>query len=201
MNSTLLACVSSPIVILAIAIAGNTLTSNSTIAESNVGETKQTEYIPQVAFRKAPRLVDIYTTFNTVRMRSATYYFDVTIPEDAGAPLHKVAIELRQGQEEIYYKLEKTVAYLGDHRRKGDKLALETVSIDESTGIITVEFTEPLPPDTTFTIGLKPRRNPDYDGIYVFGVTVFPQGENPYGLYLGSRSLTFYSGYDGFFGY
>ena len=201
MNSKAISCISSSILILAAVIVGNTLTPNSTVAESTVTETKQTEYISQVAFRKAPRLLDIYTTYNAVRMRSARYYFDITIPGDAGVPLQKVEIELRQGQEDIYYKLEKTVAYLGTHRRKGGKLAIETVSIEEETGVITVDFANSLPPGTTFTVGLKPRRNPDYSGVYVFGVTVFPQGENPYGLYLGSRSLHFYRGYDGFFGH
>ncbi|MGK7892953.1 MAG: DUF2808 domain-containing protein [Xenococcus sp. (in: cyanobacteria)] len=196
-----IAHLSSSILILATVIVGNTLNPNPTIAQSTIPETKQTEQIPQVAFRKAPRLLDIYTTYSTVRTRSARYYFDITIPEDAGAPLKSVKIEMRRGQEYINYKLEKTVAYLGTHRRKGDNLTLETVSRDEETGVITVEFANSLPPGSTFTVGLKPRRNPDYSGVYVFGVTVFPQGENPYGLYLGSRSIHFYSGYDGFFGH
>ena len=193
--------ISSSIVILAAVIVGNSLTPNLTVAESTVARTKQNEFIPKVAFRKAPRLLDIYTTFNAVRMRSARYYFDITIPSDAGAPLQKVEIELRRGREKIRYRLEKTVAYLGTHRRKGDELAIEAVSIEEKTGVITVEFANSLPPGTTFTVGLKPVRNPDLSGNYIFGVTVFPQGENPYGLYLGSRSLYFYRGYDGFFGH
>ncbi len=200
-NFKAISCISSSIVVLATVIVVNPFPYNSTLAESTVSETKQTEYIPQVAFRKAPRLLDIYATFNAVRMRSARYYFDITIPEDAGAPLQKVEIELRKGQKKIYYRLEKTVAYLGTHRRKGNQLALATTMRDEETGIITVEFANPLPPGSTFTVGLKPKRNPDYSGVYVFGVTAFPQGENSYGLYLGSRSIHFYSGYDGFFGY
>lgn len=198
-NSKAITRRSSSIIILATLIIGNSLTSNPTIAESTVTETEQIENIPQVAFRKAPRLLDIYTTYSAVRTRSARYYFDITIPGDAGVPLKKVEIEMRRGQEDIYYKLEKTIAYLGTHRRKGNKLALETVNLDEETGVITVEFANSLPPGSTFTVGLKPRRNPDYSGVYVFGVTAFPQGENPYGLYLGSRSIHFYSGYDGFF--
>ena len=193
-NSKAISRISSPILILAAVIVGNLLTPNLTVAEI-----KQNEFIPKVAFRKAPRLLDIYTTFNEVRFRSAMYYFDITIPEDAGAPLQKVEIELRKGQDRIRYKLERTVAYLGTHRRRGDRLALETVSQDEKTEVISVVFANSLPPGTTFTVGLKPVRNPDFDGIYVFGVTVFPQGENPFGLYLGSRRLYFRRGYDGFF--
>ncbi len=193
--------ISSSIVILAAVIVGNSLTPNLTVAESTVAQTKQNEFIPQVAFRKAPRLLDISTTFNEVRFRSAIYYFDITIPDDAGAPLQKVEIELRKGQDRIRYKLERTVAYLGTHRRRGDRLALETVSQDEKTEVISVVFSNSLPPGTTFTVGLKPIRNPDFDGIYVFGVSVFPQGENPFGLYLGSRSLYFRRGFDGFFGH
>ena len=192
---------SSPIIILAMLLIGNSLTPSPTIAQSSDVETKQTEYVPKVAFRKAPRLLDIYTTFNTVRFRGATYYFDIVISEEGEVPLQKVEIELRRGQDEIKYRLEKTVAYLGTHRRKGDQLALASVSQDEETRVISVEFADALPPGTTFTVGLKPRRNPHFSGIYVFGVTAFPQGENPYGLYLGSRSLSFYSSYDRFFGH
>ena len=193
-SSEVISRISSPILILAAAILSNSLTPNLTVAE-----TKQNESIPKVAFRKAPRLLDIYTTFDRVRSRSAIYYFDITIPEDSGAPLQKVEIELRQGQDRIKYKLERTVAYLGTHSRRGDRLALETVSQEEKTEVISVVFANSLPPGTTFTVGLKPVRNPDFDGIYVFGVTVFPQGENPFGLYLGSRRLYFRRGYDGFF--
>lgn len=191
----------SPILILAMMLVGNTLNPSPTIAQSPDVEIKQTEYVPKVAFRKAPRLLDIYTTFNTVRFRGATYYFDIVISQEGEVPLQKVEIEQRRGQDEIKYKLEKTVAYLGTHRRKGDSLALASVSQDEETKVITVEFANPLPPGTTFTVGLKPRRNPHFSGVYVFGVTAIPQGENPYGLYLGSRSLSFYSGYDRFFGH
>ena len=191
----------SPILILAMMLVGNTLNPSPTIAQSPDVEIKQTEYVPKVAFRKAPRLLDIYTTFNTVRFRGATYYFDIVISQEGEVPLQKVEIEQRRGQDEIKYKLENTVAYLGTHRRKGDSLAIASVSQDEETKVITVEFANPLPPGTTFTVGLKPRRNPHFSGVYVFGVTAIPQGENPYGLYLGSRSLSFYSGYDRFFGH
>ena len=192
---------SSQILLLAMLLIGNSLTPSPTTAQSPDVETKPTEYVPKVAFRKAPRLLDIYTTFNTVRFRGATYYFDIVISEEGEVPLQKVEIELRRGQDEIKYRLEKTVAYLGTHRRKGDQLTLASVSQDEETRVITVEFADALPPGTTFTVGLKPRRNPYFSGVYVFGVTAFPQGENPYGLYLGSRSLSFYSSYDRFFGH
>ena len=88
-SSEVISRISSPILILAAAILSNSLTPNLTVAQ-----TKQNESIPKVAFRKAPRLLDIYTTFDRVRSRSAIYYFDITIPEDSGAPLQKIEIEL-----------------------------------------------------------------------------------------------------------
>ena len=78
-------------------------------------------------------------------------------------------------------------------------MTLENVSQDEETGAITVIFANPIPPGTTFTVRLKPKRNPDLGGVYLFGVTAFPWGEKPDGLYLGAGRLQFYQGDNGFF--
>ena len=67
---------------------------------------------------------------------------------------------------------------MGDHRDKQQALDV-TSSIDEATAEITVEFQQPIPPGNNLTVGLKPRRNPDYGGVYLFGVTAYPAGENP----------------------
>ena len=153
----------------------------------------------RVAFDKSPLLRNAVTTFSGVRVWGAKYYFTIELPADAGEPLQKVVIAQRRGADDISFYLDKTVAYNGTHRRKREKLALQNVSQDEETKAITVVFDNPIPPGTTFTVGLRPKRNPDVGGVYLFGVTAFPSGENPDGLYLGAGRLQFFQGDDGFF--
>ncbi|MGK7952937.1 MAG: DUF2808 domain-containing protein [Xenococcaceae cyanobacterium] len=148
----------------------------------------------RVAFDKSPLLRNAISTFNTVRAWGSTYYFTVELPADAGEPLQKIVINQRQGADDISFRLERTVAYNGTHRNKQEQLSLETVSQDEETEAITVNFAKPIPPGTIFTVGLKPKRNPDFDGIYLFGVTAFPTGDKPDGLYLGVGRLQFFRG-------
>ena len=147
-----------------------------------------------VSFEKSPRLINAVTTFNAVRVWSAKYYFTIYLPDNAGEPLEQVTIQQRQGVEDIRFQLEKTFAFEGTHRDKGERLTLQAVSKDEQTNTISVTFDPPIPPGQTFTIGLKPRRNPRYSGIYLFGITAFPAGEKPRSLYLGVGRLQFYRG-------
>lgn len=153
----------------------------------------------RVAFNKSPLLKKTVTTFSGVRVWGAKYYFTIELPADAGEPLQQVVIVQRQGGDDIRFYLDKTVAYNGTHRRKKAKLAIQNVRQDDETEAITVTFANPIPPGTTFTVGLKAKRNPDFGGVYLFGVTAFPWGENPDGLYLGAGRLHFYQGDDGFF--
>ena len=148
-----------------------------------------------VAFESGILLLDAHTTFSGVRVRQARYYFNLKLPEDIGEPLQKVVIRQRSGGDDIKFKPEKTKAYLGDHRNKQEALEV-TTAIDEATEEITVEFEQPIPPGNSLTIGLKPRRNPDYGGVYLFGVTAYPTGEKPLGMYLGPGRLHFYQNND-----
>ena len=151
-----------------------------------------------VAFESGIDLVDAHTTFSGVRVRQARYYFDLELPNDLGEPLKKVVIKQRSGSDEVKFKPDKTEAYLGDHRNKEEPIEL-TAFIDEDTEEITVEFDRPIPPGSNVTIGIKPRRNPDYGGVYLFGVTAFPSGEKARGLYLGPGRLQFYRSNDFYF--
>lgn len=153
----------------------------------------------QSFFRKSPRLLDAFTTYNAVRVWSATYYFDLVIPTDAGASLQTVVINQRTAIDEIDFKLDKTVAYFGEHNHKQEELAIKNISQDEHTKAIKIQFSNPITPGKNFTVGLKPKRNPDTEGEYLFGVTVFPVGNNPHGLYLGPGRLYFYRGNDSIF--
>ena len=151
-----------------------------------------------VAFESAVLLQDSHATFNGVRVRSAIYYFDLEIPANVGEPLEKVSIAQRSGGDEIKFRLDKTKAYLGDHNNKQEQLNV-TAELEES-GQIVVTLDPPIAPGNKITVGIKPKRNPDFAGVYLFGVTAFPAGEKARGLYLGSTRLDFFrsNGFDFF---
>jgi len=140
-------------------------------------------------------LLDSYSTFNSVKTRQAIYYFDLELPKDAGEPLQKIMIKQRTGGDEIKFRSERTKAYLGDHNNKQEKLDV-SATYNEESGIIEVNLDEPISPGSKFTIGLKPKRNPDFGGVYLFGVTAFPSGKRSRGLYLGAGRLHFYRNND-----
>jgi hypothetical protein len=145
-----------------------------------------------VSFKKPPNLIDVTTTYKETSAWGARYYFVLELPENAGEPLERVTINQRQGIEDIRFDLKKTQAFEGTPRHEGEKLTLKEVTIDAETKTVSVTFDPPVMPGKTFTIELRPVRNPDVDGVYLFGVTAFPAAEMPYGLYLGPGRLHFY---------
>ncbi|MEO0406772.1 MAG: DUF2808 domain-containing protein [Cyanobacteria bacterium P01_A01_bin.135] len=156
----------------------------------------------RVFFDAAPRLVDTFTSNRTVSSASRpSYSFDLTIPADVGEPLQQVAIAQLNGESEareIEYDLERTQAFTGKHRRRGDELLLSNVSFNDDTQTIVVTFDTPVPPGTDVTIRLRPERNPRREGTYQFGITAFPAGEQPQGLFLGIGRLQFFDRGDAF---
>ena len=165
------------------------LSSSFIIANSSIAQEVHNAY-----FSKSPRLLGAVTTFSSVRARGAKYYFNIELPQNAGNNLQQIAIAQRQGQETIDFRLEDTAAYVGTNRHKKTQIAIANVRQNEDTGEITIFFAQPIDPGTIFTVGLKPKRNPFYGGVYLFGVTAYPEGNNPTGLYLGAGRLHFYHG-------
>lgn len=160
------------------------------------GVTPQTQAVQladgTVSFEKPPNLINVTTTYNETDVWGATYYFTLKLPENAGEPLGRVTINQRQGLDDIRFKLEDSRAFEGTPRKKGEKLTLKEVTKNVETNTISVTFDPPVMPGKTVTIGLSPVRNPWSSGVYIFGVTAFPAGEKPYGLYLGVGRLQFY---------
>ncbi len=145
-----------------------------------------------VSFEKSPRLIEATTTFKETDVWGATYYFTLEVPEDAGEPLGQVTINQRQGFEDIDFDLDDSRAFEGTRWNKGERLTLKEVTEDKETKTISATFDPPVMPGKTVTIGLRSVRNPGTGGVYLFGVTAFPVGEKPYGLYLGVGRLHFY---------
>lgn len=153
-----------------------------------------------VAFANPPTLLDAMTTFRAVRFRGAKYYFTISLPATADEPLQKITVNLRQGADDIDYRLDKTIAAVGTARDKTEEIAIAETLFNEETETVTVTFAKPISPGTTFTVGLVPKRNPDADGTYLFGVTAFPAGQKSQGIYLGPGRLQFDRGSDSDFG-
>ena len=143
-------------------------------------------------FEAAPRLENVRTTFNDTQVRGATYYFTVTIPEDAVESLNELIIEQRGGFSDITFLLDETTAFIGTSRDRQDKIPLANVSQSEDKREITAQFEEPVEPGTTVTLGLRPRRNPRTGGVYLFGVTASPTTNSDHDFYMGVGRLQFY---------
>ena len=150
----------------------------------------------RVFFESSPTLVNFSATFQSVRTWGAKYYLTIALPPSLGAPLGKVTIQQQPNIQTIAFLVDQTFAFLGDRNQRGEKLTLKSTTFDPNTQTITVIFDPPVPPGNTVSIGLKPVRNPDYGGVYQFGITAYPPGDNSPGLALGVGRLTIYDAGD-----
>lgn len=146
-----------------------------------------------VYFVQPPTLVEATTTYKEVDVLSATYYFTINVPENAGESLQKVTIAQKEGSENIRYRLDDTRAFVGTRERKETQLKLGLVTNDRDTRTVSVNFDPPVTPGQTITIALRPVSNPSFSGVYLLGVTAYPVGEKSHGQFLGFGRFQFYS--------
>ncbi|MBW4517483.1 MAG: DUF2808 domain-containing protein [Timaviella obliquedivisa GSE-PSE-MK23-08B] len=148
----------------------------------------------KVYFVHPPSLVNVATTERQTSASSASYYFTLSIPEDAGEPLQKVVIAQRDGSTRarlVQFDAEDSRAFVGTRRDRGDELNLGENYFDRDAQTLSIVFDPPVSPGNTVTLELQPRRNPRRDGVYLFGVTAYPPGTAPYGQFLGYGRLQF----------
>jgi Protein of unknown function (DUF2808) len=146
-----------------------------------------------VHFIQPPSLVETGTTHNSINVGDATYYFTIKVPDNASEPLQKVVINQSEGVDNIRFNLKQSVAFAGMRSQKGEKLALQNITNDRQKQTTTITFNPAISPGRTVTIALKPVKNPHNQGVYLFGVSAFPQGEKSRGQFLGFARLQFYS--------
>ncbi len=146
-----------------------------------------------VYFAQPPNLINARTTLNNVNEWGATYYFTINIPPKAGEPLQRVTITQQSGGYDIRFDLKDSRAFLGQSRRKGERLTLGDVTQEGRGETVSVTFDPPVTPGKTLTIGLRPVENPRFPGTYLLGVTAFPVGEKSHGQFIGFGRLNFYS--------
>ena len=130
----------------------------------------------------------------TTRTWGATYYFTLNVPQNAGEPLQAIKIVPRRNADTVEFQPSESLAFAGTRYARGPALSLASIGGFEpsDTEEMTVVFDPPVQPGSIVTVALKPRRNPDLGGVYLFGVTAFPIGENSSGQFLGYGRFTFY---------
>ncbi len=156
-----------------------------------------------VYFTQPPRLLEAVATQSAASAWGSRYYFTIQVPENSGEPLQKLAIFQHSGSDTVRYHLAATTATLGNDRDNGPQLTLAQVSqesVSDYAGreksALVVTFSPPVPPGQTVTIALHPKHNPQYPGVYLFGVTAFPPGDRVHPQFLGFGRLHFYSNED-----
>ncbi|AFY41969.1 DUF2808 domain-containing protein [Nostoc sp. PCC 7107] len=146
----------------------------------------------RISFVQHPRLVEVVSTYNQVNTLGATYYFTIQVPKEAGTTLQKITINQHEGLDDINFQLKNIAAFEGTRSEKGKKLSLRDISKDQNTRTVSITFDPPVNPGTQITIALYPEQNPQREGVYFFGVTAFPTGEQSNGQFLDFGILHFY---------
>jgi hypothetical protein len=148
----------------------------------------------KVYFVHPPSLVSAATTERRTSASGASYFFTISIPTDAGEPLQQVEIAQRDGSTQarlVQFDAEDSRAFVGTRRDRGDDLNLGENQFNRDAQTLSVVFDPPVPPGTTVTLELQPKRNPRQDGVYLFGVTAYPLGSDTHGQFLGYGRLQF----------
>lgn len=151
-----------------------------------------------VYFVSPPRLDpdSVYSTRTAPLALGATYYFTLEIPEDAGEPLSQVSIAQYGGNsviQDVQFLPDESFAFGGTRRDREEDLTLGGASFDEESRTLLLTFDPPVEPGTTLTIGIRPRNNPRSEGVYLFGITAYPPGDQVHGQFLGYARLQFYN--------
>ncbi|MBD2325468.1 DUF2808 domain-containing protein [Alkalinema sp. FACHB-956] len=152
-----------------------------------------------VYFKQPPSLVDAITTSTIANDWTATYYFTISLPATAGEPLQKVTITQAEGIDRVHFSTQHISAFAGQPRQLGQRFTIANADVDRAARTVTIEFDPALAPGQMVTIVLDPDRNPFSEGVYLFGVTAYPQGEKAHGQFLGYGRFHFYRGVGLFF--
>lgn len=182
--------VTQPVVPPAIVDVPSTSPANTTQPKPNLPKNTS---VTTAYFIQPPRLTYLGATSNLVSVSSTTYYLTIVVPENAHTPMQQVNIKQREGAEVIDFNLQKTRAFEGTSRRKGQKIKIADVNRNSKTKTISIVFEPPISPGKTITIGLRTFSNPLSEGIYEFEFTAFPVGNKSRGQTLGVKRLSFYT--------
>ncbi|BAY08857.1 DUF2808 domain-containing protein [Calothrix sp. NIES-2098] len=147
----------------------------------------------QISFNNPPRLIRSATNFSSSNVR-AIYQFTISVPQDAGEPLEAVSIVQRPNVETIAFDVSQHRAFKGNSFAGGPAVHLANIGGTEvsKSNKQMIVFAPPIAPGSTVTVEMVAKENPQFAGVYLFGVTAYPAGENGIGQFLGYGRLHFY---------
>ncbi|MCY7276124.1 MAG: DUF2808 domain-containing protein [Phormidesmis sp. CAN_BIN44] len=143
-------------------------------------------------FDHAPRLIRTAASFADAYTPSS-YEFTVRVPEDAGASLQAIKLVQEKNTETLSLNVGQSYAFLGDSYAGGAAVSLASIGGEATPGEATFVFDPPIVPGQTVTIALNVVRNPALGGVYQYGVTAYPSGDNRSGLFLGVGRFNLYN--------
>ncbi|MEB3307388.1 MAG: DUF2808 domain-containing protein [Cyanobacteriota bacterium] len=145
------------------------------------------------SFTRPPWSVDLVSYRTTVGDPLAEYYFTVELDPGAGASLGALQIQQTRGVDRQFpFSLQRTHAFLGRPRAEGPAVPV-TAEFDQDLRRFQISFPEPIAPGSTVTVVLKPWANPSQADTYMFRVTAFPAGPDPWPTPLGFGTLRIHS--------
>jgi hypothetical protein len=142
----------------------------------------------QKAFVIAPRLIPTAANFRQKNSPVTRYLFTIEVPENAGESLKAIRVTQKENVDTVIFNKNKTRAVEGNNMR-GIEIPLAAIEEESQPGETTVVFNTPIEPGNTVTISVKPKRNPSVGGVYLFGITAYPTGDNSRETYLGSGRI------------
>jgi hypothetical protein len=125
---------------------------------------------------------------------ASTYEVRLNVPEDAGRGLKAIKFSQSSNLEAINFDLNQSKAMARSQGGMDAPIALASVGGPEMAqpGEVTVVFDQPVMPGNTVTVMIPTSANPSFGGVYEFGVTAYPEGDNPLGQFLGLRRINLY---------
>jgi hypothetical protein len=140
----------------------------------------------QSYFDHSPRLIRSAASIKAVRT-SSSYEFTIAVPQDAGAALQTVKVVQERNLDRVQFQIANSSAFLGDSLAGGRAAPLAAVGgeMPKDTNEATLTFNPPIQPGQTVTVVLDAQANPWNGGIYLFGITAYPEGNQTSGLFLG----------------
>lgn len=147
----------------------------------------------QTFFSEPPQLMRVAAS-QTGEYTPSTYEFTLTVPKNAGQPLKAVTIAQAKNVETVKFDVGNSKAFVGDRLTASSEIRLASVGGEQpaNPGEVTIAFDQPVQPGSTVTVALAVQRNPGWGGVYEFGVTAYPDGENGLGQFLGYGRINLY---------
>ncbi len=147
-----------------------------------------------VAFTSPPRLADFRTSRDLAGARNVTYYFTITLPEEAEESLSTLDITLIEGSPQgLRYRLEETAAFQGTYSDRGEGIPVATATYDRDEQRFSLTLAEPAAPGQDITVALRPVHNPLWEGVYLFELEASPVGDLVRSQRVGTARMHIYS--------